>query len=326
MAKNKRKQGAGRGRVTPARLNYAAPNPNPRGGLAITSKTAAKVEKVCAMSNPFCSSAKGARIPDDDSAPSMGVQIVQRYHLGTDANGKAAFQLRPGLTASTGTASTITGDVVTTWGALSSLKEYSALINSFGQYRIVSYGARVYTTLAPTNQSGSVRFVTTGANLLDGVDMESSFWVETSAAPVANLDHRWIGKPQGTEWKTYIALGSHADYTRFAFYVSGAPPSATDSFVVELYFNIEVTPKLDTVVAGAAQSGEPHDPHAIQAASIVHSKHRGHHRPEGFFGKMMGLAKSALLDVATSAMPVAGGALKRMLGVGSRPLAIEYVD
>lgn len=324
MVKRNAKRRSG---TVPARLRYGNPNPNPRGSLAVSSKVASSVERICALSNPFCASAKGARIPDDDAAPSMGVQIVQRYHFGTDANGKAAFQLRPGLTACTGTAATITGDTVTTWAALSSLNDYSNLIASFGQYRIVSLGVRCYTTLAPTNQSGSVRFVTSGDNLSDGVDMETSFWNETHAAPVAGLDHRWIAKPQGSEWKNYIALGSHADYTRFALYVSGAPASTTDAFICELYFNLEVTPKLDTVTAGAAKPGEQSDPAALQASSIVHSKHRGHHKPEGFFSKMMGLAKSALIDVASSAMPVAGSALKRMLISPRRqPLAIEYVD
>lgn len=319
------KKGKSKGSV-PAKLRYSKPTKNTRGSIGGQDVSRA-VEKVCSLTNPFCESSKGARIPDDDSAPSMGIRIIERFHFGTNANGKAAFRFNPGPGTVAGTATTITGDTVTTWAAMSALSDNAALTGSFGQYRIVSVGIRVYTTLAPTNQSGSVKFVTSDALLADGVDMESSLWNATSAEPVAGLDHRWVAKPQGNEWKQYISFGSTADYTRFGLYVTGAPASTPDCFVAEIYFNMEVTPKLGTVAAAGAKPGVPHDQLALTAASKVHSKHNGHHQSPGFFQRMVGLAKGALMDVATAAMPHVGGAISSLLsGRKSSPLMIEYVD
>lgn len=313
MAKNGKRNNQRRGKKS-ANLRYSVPSRNVRSSVGGIDKR--DHEAVCSLSNPFCAAARGARIPDDDSTPSIPVTIKDTWHLDSDAGGKLAFQIMPRLNDMRKKALTFTGASVATWDSWLDIQDYTVLETNFSQYRIVSFGVRVYSSLAPTNQSGVVRMVTVNEPLPGSASFDGGLWQEITTAPVSECDQYWISKPKGVDWKKYRDISStDNDYTSLGAYVFGLPASTSNAITVELTINLEFAVKLDTIGSTIAKPGAPSKPHVLAAASSVHAKHNGHHENKPSFWQRMGnFAKNAILETAANAIPFVGQSVARLIG------------
>jgi len=298
----------------PANYRYGVPTRNGRG--SVDGRRANRdATHVHSLTDPFCDAARGSRIPDDDSAPSVPVTLKTVFTLGTDATGSAALKIRPQPSSTMAPASAISGTTVTTWGPHTAMTDYTALAASFSQYRMVSYGVRIYPIVAPTAQSGTLRVITMPENSPTGVNLGGGMWEAVTSVALSEADVHWVGKPQGTTWKEYIPIANVSDFSHLDILLQGGPAS-TSTYVVEITMNMECLVVIGSIVSAVAKPGAPSNPRVLEAASKVHSKHNGHHtdgRPS-MLSKMWGLAKGAILDVASQAIPYVGGSIARALG------------
>jgi hypothetical protein len=289
-----------------AKLNYAVPTRNQRGSTSsIVSK--ALYNQVCALTNPFCPEAKGSRIPDDDSAPSLPVTLKGMWTFDTTTGGDFAIAIQPSIENTVKSATAISGNTITTWGDYGSFGDATTVTNNAAKYRIVSFGARVYSTLAPTNKSGWMKVMTSSSDTSNGFVFSGGFYDEVQALPVAVDDMHWISKPSGTTWKEYIDMDKTAAYTYLTVLGKGLPQGATSAVVVEVVMNIEALVDFKSLAAAASTPGIPHNPTAMQAASRTHAKHKGVHSGPSVMSTLGDMAKSAIGEVARMAIPYVGG-------------------
>jgi len=294
-------------------LRTGAPTGKQR--VMLGSQNVARMGKLCALTNPFCDAAKGARIPDDDAAFSTAFQFRTTVHLttiGTQAS--ITIAPNPGILYKQG--ATYSGNEITTFGSFAAASDYTTAAAQFSQYRIVSLGARFFNTTSPLNQSGTYRAVTTSANSSNGIVVDGGMWNSVANATVTDLDLHWISKPVGVGWKEYRVMNDTADYDFLTVIFNGLPNAATVGSAVacEIILNVEVIAAQNTVVSALTTPGEAHDQTVISAASRVHSSHGGvHSSSPSLFQKLAGFATRALTDVAATYMPVAGNALKQLL-------------
>jgi len=281
---------------------------------------------VTGLTNPFSSQARGARIPDDDSAFSTTFQLRTLVNLTTIGN-QAAIAINPNPSGIFKQATAHVGNTVTTWGALQPPADIAAFNANFSRYRIVSYGVRFYSTVAPLNMSGEYRAVVMQALATDGIVIDGNMWNSVVNDTASGLDLHYIAKPSGVDWKEYTALGNDADYDTLAVLFNGLPPAGTypSSISCEIVMNLEVLTVTASAMSVMAKPGSTHDPLVLQAASRVHAKHKGIQKSgSSFFQRLGGFAKDALLDIAASAVPFAGGAARRIFGGSpSYPMIVD---
>jgi len=307
--------------VKPTSYTYAVPTQRQRSTLGGPSGGA--YESVCAMTNPFCPQAKGSKIPDDDSANSIAYSVRNLFTVGTNAAGEAAVNIQARLDETFRVATAFAATVPSTYGAWSTVQEYTALNNAFSNVRVVSMGIRFYSTLAPTEQAGAIRFITTSEPPAAGVTLLGGLFDGVDTFPVAGANICWIARPQGTTWKEYHPLNTHLDYNSLAIMVYGAKASMPNAFTCEIVYNLECTVDVGTITAAMSTAGAAHSPIAMSAASRTHAKHNGIHEGPSLMSKLAGFAKSALVDVASQFLP---GAMSYVFGPRKRPMSIMDVD
>lgn len=172
-------------------------------------------------------------------------------------------------------------------------------------------GVRVYTTLAPTDQSGYCRIVTAPTEFPNNVNIDGSLWEAVQTYPVSELDAHVVMKPQGTQWKQYVSIGADQNYNQVAGIIKGSKANALGSFIVEIVMHCELLVEIGSVTGSLATPAANHDTHALTAAGATHARHKGIHNgpTRSVMATLGNFAKDALLDVAGSAIPFVGNAL-----------------
>jgi hypothetical protein len=219
--------------------------------------------------------------------------------------------------------STYSGTGVTTWGSFQQGPNVSTVTAAAGQYRIVSWGIRVFSQLAPTNQSGHIRFITSTEDVNTGAAFTTtgSFYEEISEYAVAGSNIHWVSKPVGIEWKEYIPISSLASYEQLVIYATGLPASS-DAFRVEVTFNVELQPKPNEIAAALATAALVSKPHVLQAASHVHANRPKHYNgsTNSFSNILRGLAVRGLSTAANVMFPMASALLGNSVQKGAARL------
>jgi len=249
------------------------PSSKTRGSLSYAASQS-DVNQLHGLSNPFCPEARGSKLPDVDSTKSVAVSLVNRHTVSSDATGKLAVRFQPSLAAHKSIATTITGDVITTFGAATATTDNAALASAFDDYRIVSWGVKVYTTLAPTSQSGFFTVIT-GPSLGNGVNAASSFFEETKTYPLTETTTQWISKPVGNGFMDYSNITSACPWDEVVIYASGLPASAAGALQFEVYINLEAQVALGTITSAIATPAADHKPHLLTAMGHVANKLAG---------------------------------------------------
>jgi hypothetical protein len=304
-----------------ANLRYGVPSKAIKGGIYPNGGNKG-FEQVCALTNPFCPAARGAKIPDDDSAPSIPATFVSTFEVMSNGAGDAGFEIDPSMSEVFRTASTISGTDISAWNSFAAIKDYTAAAASFDQVRIVSMGVRIYSVAKPTEQQGYIRVVTLPERPGTALNVDGGLWDAVETYPISELDCHVVMKPQGNEWKTYHPVSSqNLDYNKVIAIAKAIQPS-TLAFIVEITMNCECVTQYGSITGGLATGAATSNPHALSAASATHSRHKGIHNGSttSVMSKLGGFAKSALLDVAASAIPFIGNSVANMF----RPKQSRY--
>jgi hypothetical protein len=257
-------------------LKRGAPTRNQRATVNYGAHTMEDVNHVCALADPFCPAAKGAKLPDSDNTPSIAMQIRDHGIINSDSNGRGALVVRPNPSAAFTTGNVITGTQVSSWNPDGQLSDYTAIAAGASKYRLVSWGVRIFSELAPTNQSGAFRVITTPTNNTGvAFTYASSFFEEVKMFPTATEPVYWTSKTVGNQYREYIDLTSRADWEQVSIIAYGLPASTANCFVVEVVYNFEIQPSLGQLTGSLATPAADHKPHVLQAAAHLVKKHAG---------------------------------------------------
>lgn len=283
--------------------------------------------KLVGLTNPFSDASRGSRIPDDDSAPSIPVTMKEAISFNPTAGpsgNQIAIAVIGSVTEAWQSCTTFTtggsDTICTTWNPRQPLKDLSILNGQAQQWRLVSMGVRFYSSAPPTAQGGVVRVITSPSIPPDGIDLAGGMFQSVDNFPISQSDVHVVLRPQGTTWKEYRPINEFADYDKVYFLVQGADPLY--KVHVEITMNLEILPLVNSLTGAIAKPGEDSHPAVLQAASRVHARHNGIHssRPS-VFATLGNLAKNALADVASSAIPFIGNAVGNLLrGNRQQPL------
>lgn len=280
------------------RQRRGRPTKNQRGHLGF-AHSKADLDHTVALSDPFSDQARGAKIPDEDSTKSFAVQIRDIAGIDSDANGRAAMVIRPGTASSVDTGNVITATEVTSWNGSVSLSDNTALAAAGNQYRIVSWGVRIYSQLAPTNQSGQFRVITMPEDHVSPFNYNTSFFEEIKVYPTTEDSVHWISKPIGVTWKEYVDVGNHCPWERVVIVAEGLPAIQPNCFTVEIVMNLEIQPQLGSITGAIANDAAEHKPHVMTAAGEVLKRHGGAMVRSGASKFFENAAKAALNFVST---------------------------
>lgn len=255
--------------TTAVNLRRGAPTQT-KGGFSFSQRD---VDDIQSLSDPFCPSARGSKLPDTDTSKSVAVTTIQRLSLASDANGKLMANIRPSLQDASRTATTITGEVGTTWAACSQVADYSALDAAFSEYRIVSWGVKIFSVLAPLEQSGyfkmiTIPFTSSSTAAIDGINTGGSLFEEIRIFPTTDTTVQWISKPYGNEFKSYYGLTNSTDWDNLIIAAHAMPASKT-CFIAEIYYNIECQVTIGSVTAALATPAADYKPHVSAAVGRV---------------------------------------------------------
>lgn len=283
------------------KANYTFANPSrdmrSRQGGNVAVRTAA--EKAAALVDPFCEVARGSKIPDHDSSRSVAFQLKWAEQFNTTGSGEIGANFRPNLSAMRRKASTFTGTSIATWQAADTSPDYSAISSAFSEYRIVSWGIRVINLVAPTDQSGYVRFITHPADpTAAALPFSGGLFAEVHDLPAHDLDAVWISKPLGSEWTQYEPIGGYHNWENVTIVGTGWPSSYTGAVRVEVVFNIEAVVSVGSISSLMSSPAADHSPVAITTAEHTKKKHPSVVRTKSWFS----VIGNALWEGAKSAV------------------------
>jgi hypothetical protein len=167
-------------------------------------------------------------------------------------------------------ASTFTGNAAATWTAWSPTPEYGNMTSYFTDYRVVSYGVRIFGMTNATQSAGIVTVGTTTG--LDTSVASSNQFVDSVRVSLADCDVHWTGKFNGTS-QEFIPIGSlNPDWDVCNIMVT----NATNTILplgVELIINYELIPIWDTLMVSMATP--PHPANPILATAIANARSYG---------------------------------------------------
>lgn len=224
---------------------------------------------ICGQIDPFCPAACGAR--RFDSSTTVSVPLSFRNFLNVSqyasANGHGAVQLKASLAEflRAGTAGT-----VSTFGSWNPINGYSA--TAFTGYRVVSMGAHIFTTSAPTTSDGVVGgFEHLGAPP-NAIDLNTSNVASVHRETRYNAEFTWIARPEGSEAHMYkdITASDPQGWTSCTIFGDGLTAVNSEPFLgVEVVINCEVHADPENIWSGAMSGSSPQNAHVEAIANNV---------------------------------------------------------
>jgi len=315
MAKGKSKTNNKKGPVK-SKLNYSRPTQDSRSGIGQKAPTG-HLAQTHALTHPWSKAARGSKIPDDDSTRSVSYQQRFTVPIPVVTGGFGGCIVRPNPTSGTvWTAATADATGILTWSGPFTDPDVAQITAAADTYRIVSFGVRVYSLLAPTAQSGYIKVMTTPSIVSTAAPFLTSggLFERVETFPTANSDIHWISSPVGTTWKEYLPIGTIASYENVAIYLAGLPVSST-AMQLELIYNLELQAKPGDLTSALATNALAHNPTALAAASHVHAKKvTPLNASTTTVGSMLKrMAVQGLHSVASYMLPVGGDILSRAI-------------
>lgn len=238
---------------------------------------------VAGLTDPFCETARGARIPDQGASRTVTECVQFMIPIITDAagNGALAFQPNPKFPVMLAT-SYDSGTSAFTLGA--NFEEVTSNTASAPRGRIVTYGIRIISLLSATNASGQIILAKT-SQVLPGGDLivNPQHYSEFEPFP---LEHggEWcaVAHPRGSEysdWSDFKGTTSSAPFGEdqldcLVVMVLGSQ-NAQSVVSVELTMNTEFVVLDSSTMAQYARDQPVYSPQLQVAANHVQSNHSG---------------------------------------------------
>lgn len=178
--------------------NYAYATPTNITSSVGSIRSGSLHHQVAGLCDPWSPQARGSKVPDTDSTKSVPITITWPRTYDTLVTGTKVCLIQPSLESTLRTNQTNVGQTVAggQWNGAEDSPDFTALDAAFDKYRIVSWGVRVYSTLAPTDQAGSFKLIT----LPETPDYTASFsyggslFEDTVSLPLSDKDIHWISK------------------------------------------------------------------------------------------------------------------------------------
>lgn len=253
------------------------PNQDKRmGGSGGSHPHATFHHAVCGQTDPFCSHALGARIPDGNAGRSLTFQVRGNQVVSTNAAGAggcllvAEFPYNSNLLVGTANTTTLTFPPT-----LVQFPAASAFSASVGNWRCVSFGVKVSSILNATNNSGYIVIAST-ATVPSTVTVPDMEYDDAVMIPLNNFKGiTWISK-RLSNYNLYAALGGNSvsypftsdNYTKCVVTMIGQA-NVTAAVLIEFVANYEFTPLPDTASAMLAQKGPVKNDAVLTGASHV---------------------------------------------------------
>jgi hypothetical protein len=285
------------------RQKRGRPTKSQRGqiGFAYSNEDLKHIE---GLSDPFSDAARGCKIPDDNSSKSFTLQIRDIASISSDSNGRGALTVQANLAnafkgPSAASGANMSSTAIVTYASAVGVTDLTAINTAVEKYRIVSWGVRIYSQLAPTAQSGQFRVITTPESPGDGLVYNSSFFEEIKVYPTTEDSVHWISKPVGSEWKEYKATTAAMGWEYVTIVATGLPASTTDCFTIEVVYNLELQPNLGSISGALSTDAAKHKPHVLSAAGEVLKKHGGAMVREGASNFFANAARWAVNQISS---------------------------
>lgn len=246
---------------------YKQPTRNPRRDRT-SGRKKTLCRDICDLCDPFCASAC-TKLPDGNTKRSLPFSVRGFATVPTHAAGDRAFWFRPSLAALYNESAAITSGSVTTWSSDKTVPDFTNLDTNFFEYRIVSFGVRVFGSANFDASKGAVTIAThSGDAPITGLDIENSNYLDIQRYPINNCDVTWVSKPQGAESYEFIDLANPCQRTGVVVIVTGAAASTTVA-QIEYVVNIELVPKVELFVARLATPPRQISPGVLKAAEMT---------------------------------------------------------
>lgn len=245
-----------------------------RGGALSKSCRDKLCAAICAQLDPFCDNCLQG-IYDSNSARVIRMNLKQLFTVTTNANGHAAGLFRPSWHEAYSEASSIGGGgIVTAWGAAERLPFYDT--NQFSHYRVISWGYRFISSVAPTNSQGFVQGATSDTTELIDADT-LSIYRNSDMTRMYQADFSYVSRAKGKESLEFTPLGEEADGWEYAYLAISGAAVSTDVGVVEIVMNVEALPIIRSsqgtnVLSLLSAEAKPSVPQVLDLASNVQSK------------------------------------------------------
>jgi hypothetical protein len=165
------------------------------------------------------------------------------------------------------TAATFTGTSVNTWNTTVKIPDYTTLATLYDEFRIVSYGVRLFCQANPTESKGTLLLATLN-ELPVSPDIEGSLYAEYDRVAISECDANWIGRrvgSQSAQWNSF-ADTTNFDMTTLFVGITGCTAS-TAVLGVEIVINYELSPIQGTAATHVATPSPPSNPavaHVVQ--------------------------------------------------------------
>lgn len=272
-------------------------------------------ESICALVNPFCIAAKGAKWPDGNGGDTLTYQVRGRHTLATNADGgfmTAYLGMLPyGQCSTSYTPPNYTFNSVLTDTATS-----SSFTSIFDSYRIVTWGVVIRSLLPALTAQGLivVRTLTSPSILSDVIPANSTTGANFSIHPVyAGLEIPVVSRPMGNGARTFVgSYGNgtiHWNWEPIVIEMTGGPASSASVVSVEYFYNVEFTLKETNLsMHQMVKPDAPHAPKTMDAASIALNRIEttALQSVEKFGSHVLEKVESAAYDVLTGAMEFLG--------------------
>jgi len=228
------------------------------------------VEAVCSNYDPFCASAMGAKIHDSNTAPSLSYFSRSLFPVTTNAQGNALIWISANPLTNCNTATINAGGVVTAYTSspntfYSNIAAFPSIIQ---QSRLVSGGARFFTTQAWTSATGVLTIASISADYDDGIlpnVATGTGSVATKSLALRDANAQTILRPRGMEALDYVEdPAADYGYTSAMYTITAATPSTTVAFI-EMVDNYEWIPQFNTGYNLLATKAAPHLPVVMDA-------------------------------------------------------------
>jgi len=249
--KNNRQAGRAKGMTK----TYGRPTPSRKKSTnkRVTGRDrAALCRSICARTDPFCVHANGSKIGDGSTRHTVAFQTRAFASITTDASGHAALFVPAHPNIMYRTAATFTGTTVATWNTNVKIPDYTNLALVYSEFRIVSYGVRLFCEANPTESKGIILMAT-----MDEVptlpDINGTLFPEYERVSLSGMDASWISRrvgPQSSSWNSFSDT-TEFDTTTLFVGLSGCTAS-TAVLAVEITINYEFIPLQGSAVTHLA--------------------------------------------------------------------------
>lgn len=262
----------------PPRPKARASGPKRKGGNSDSTVVKRLIcDKICAVCDPTCQSACGAKMMGKDSSRTFSFTHKSVVTLTTNSSGKTATWLSPGIEGVMSVPSVLGAGNVVTWDTATDLPEAASLQASASSYRVVSAGFRLFSTASPTNSSGRVQVTqtnVTGDGTPTGFDVTSLLYEEVNTDSLYAYDKTFCFRREGAEAEIFEPASNtspHDGWNGIVISITGAAAS-TAVMQLELTFNLELQPDPITIYSRMADPPAKHVP-VLESAIANVSKH-----------------------------------------------------